>query len=101
FVEIEFESPDEVEKFLKLYKKLKKLLRDGDGIVVMLDNFTPRDIRKVIQPLTQAGIFVELSGGINERNVTKYNIAGVSAISSGSITSRADNLDFSLQVTKK
>lgn len=101
FVEIEFESPDEVNEFLKLYKKIKKLLREGDGIVVMLDNFTPRDIRNVIQPLIQAGIFVELSGGINERNISKYNIAGVSAISSGSITSQANNLDFSMQVDKK
>lgn len=101
FVEIEFESPEEVEGFLKLYEKLKKLLREGDGIVVMLDNFTPRDVKKVIKPLTEAGIFVELSGGINERNISRYNIAGISAVSSGSITTQAPNLDFSLQVSNK
>lgn len=101
FVEIEFESPEEVKGFLSLYEKLKKLLREGDGIVVMLDNFTPRDVKKVIKPLAQAGIFVELSGGINERNISRYNIVGVSAVSSGSITTQANNLDFSLQVVNK
>ncbi len=101
FVEIEFESPKEVEGFLGLHEKLKKLLREGDGIVVMLDNFTPADVKKVIMSLTEAGIFVELSGGINERNISRYNIAGISAISSGSITTQAPNLDFSLQVIDK
>lgn len=101
FAEIELESPKEVEGFLGIYKKFKKKLRDGDGIVVMLDNFTPSDVRKVIKPLAEAGIFVELSGGINERNISRYNIAGVSAISSGSITTQAHNLDFSLQVANK
>lgn len=98
FVEVEVESVEEAENFLKQYETLKKQLRDGDGVVVMLDNFTPAQIRKVIKPLTEAGIFVELSGGINERNVSRYNIAGVSAISSGAITTRADNLDLSLQI---
>lgn len=101
FVEIELESPKEVEGFLEIYEKLKKMLREGDGIVVMLDNFTPVEIKKVIQPLAQAGIFVELSGGINEKNIARYNIAGVSAISSGSITTQAPNLDFSMQVAAK
>ncbi len=98
FVEIEFESPEEVKGFLKIYGSLKKYLREGDAIIVMLDNFTPSDVKKVIKPLVEEGIFVELSGGINERNISRFNIAGVSAISSGSITSQAGNLDFSLQI---
>ena len=101
FIEIEFESPEEVKKFLTIYGRLKKLLREGDGIVVMLDNFAPKDVKKVIKPLAEAGLFVELSGGISEKNVSRYNIAGISAISSGSITSQAPNLDFSLQIADK
>lgn len=100
FLELELESVDEVKKFLKTYTSLKKLLRDGDGMVVMLDNFSPAEVKKVIKPLTEAGIFVELSGGINEGNISKYNIAGIFAISSGSITTQAHNLDFSLQISK-
>jgi len=99
FLEVELQSVKQVEEFLTLFKKLKKILREEDVIVVMLDNFTPRDIRKVIVPLVQAELFVELSGGVNERNIARYNIAGISAISSGSLTTRADNLDISLEVT--
>lgn len=101
FIEIEFESPDEVRSFMEHYDKFKKYLPKGDTMVAMLDNFTPADVKKVIQSLAEAGILVELSGGINERNITRYNIAGVSAISSGSITTQAPNLDFSLQVVDK
>jgi len=101
FVELEFESPEEVEGFLVVYPKLKKYLREGDGVVAMLDNFTPSDVKKVIKELVKADIFVELSGGISERNVSRYNIVGVSAISSGSITTQAPNLDFSLQIVDK
>ena len=101
FIEIEFESPEEVKSFLAIYEKMKKLLPEGDEVIVMLDNFTPADIRKVIKPLTEAGLLVELSGGINEKNISRFNIAGISAISSGSITSRAPNLDFSLEIIDK
>lgn len=98
FLEIELQSVPQVEEFLGLFGKLKKLLREEDEIVVMLDNFSPRDVRKVIKPLVEARLYVELSGGISERNVARYNIAGVSAISSGALTARADNLDISLDV---
>ena len=101
FIEVELESPEEVKGFLERYEKLKKYLREGDGVVVMLDNFAPRDIRKIITSLSEAELFVELSGGINERNIQRYNIAGVSAISSGAITTKAPNLDISLQVIPK
>ncbi|MBN2306499.1 carboxylating nicotinate-nucleotide diphosphorylase [Candidatus Peregrinibacteria bacterium] len=101
FTEIEFESPEEVKGFLDIHEKLKKYLRKEDKVVVMLDNFTPGDIKKVVKPLAKAGFIVELSGGINEKNISRYNIVGVSAISSGSITTEAPNLDFSLQIVDK
>ena len=101
FVEIEFESPEEVNDFLSIYGKLKKYLREEETVMVMLDNFKPADIKKVIRQLVREGLFVELSGGINERNISRFNIAGVSAVSSGSITSQANNLDFSLQIADK
>ena len=99
FVEIELETIKEVNEFLKLYEDLKRHLREGDGVVVMLDNFSPKDVKKVIKKLKDAGIFVELSGGINERNISRYNITGVSAISSGSITTQVGNLDMSMRIT--
>jgi nicotinate-nucleotide pyrophosphorylase (carboxylating) len=101
FVELELESPKEVEGFLSLYEKLKIYLRKGEKIVVMLDNFTPSQVKEVVKSLRRENILVELSGGINERNVARYHIAGVSAISSGAITTQATCLDFSLQVVDK
>jgi len=98
FLEVELQSVTMVEEFLEIFKKLSKSLRENDDVAVMLDNFGPRDVRKVIKPLVDARLFVELSGGVNERNIARYNIAGISAISSGSLTSRADNLDFSLEI---
>jgi len=98
FVEIELETPKQVEEFLGIYEKLKKVTKGSKEVVVMLDNFTPAQIRKVIKPLNKAGLFVELSGGINTRNISRYNIGGVSAISSGAITSQVHNLDMSLNI---
>jgi len=98
FVEIEFETLEQVETFLELYEKLKKVTKGNQEVAVMLDNFTPAQIKKVVKPLKKAGVHVELSGGINEKNISRYNIGGVSAISSGAITTQAGNLDMSLNV---
>lgn len=100
FLEVELQSVQEAEEFLGLFRKMNRTLGEKAQVVAMLDNFTPRDIRKVIKSLADAGLFVEVSGGVNERNITRYNIAGVSAISSGALTTRADNLDMSLQITR-
>lgn len=100
FVEIEMEKPEQVDQFLELYeKKLKKITKDSQEVVVLLDNFTPAQIKKVVKPLKLAGLHVELSGGINERNISRYNIGGITAISSGALTTQAPNLDLSLELS--
>ncbi|MDH5596497.1 MAG: carboxylating nicotinate-nucleotide diphosphorylase [Candidatus Peregrinibacteria bacterium] len=98
FIEIELESINQVHEFLMHYEPLKKKLNVQDSVIVMLDNFTPSMIKKVLEPLKKAGAIIELSGGINESNISRYSIAGVSAISSGVITTKAHNLDISLEV---
>jgi len=98
FVEIELESEDQINDFLGTYYSLKKIVKDRKGVVVMLDNFTPAQIKKFIKPLKQAGVAIEVSGGITEKNISRYNIAGVSAISSGAITMTAGHLDMNMQV---
>jgi nicotinate-nucleotide pyrophosphorylase len=93
---------EQVTEFLEVYEKLKKITKGQEEVAVMLDNFMPAQIKKIIKPLKAAGVHVELSGGINERNISRYNIGGVSAISSGAITTQAHNLDMSLvMVTAK
>jgi len=98
FVEIELESEEQVNDFLGTYYSLKKVVKDRKGVVVMLDNFTPAQVKKFIKPLRKVGVAVEVSGGITEKNISRYNIAGVSAISSGAITMSPEHLDMNMQV---
>ncbi len=96
FVEVELESEAQVMEFLDIHHALQKFTKDHENLVVMLDNFKPAQIATVITPLKKAGLQVELSGGINEKNIIHYNIVGVDAISSSSLTMSAPGLDLSL-----
>jgi len=62
----------------------------------MLDNFSPDTVKRAISLLKQSKILIEISGSINEYNIDKYAIKGVSAISSGAVTMKASSLDISL-----
>lgn len=94
FVEIELESVAQVLEFEKISKELEL----PSNVVVMLDNFTPLNVKKAVLILRSLNVLIEVSGGINERNIKKYAIKGVSAISSGSITNKAGALDLSLLI---
>jgi nicotinate-nucleotide pyrophosphorylase (carboxylating) len=97
FIEIEFETEKGVRKFLEFYGGLKCRL-SAVKVVVMLDNFKPDAIKRVLPEIKQMGLDVELSGGINEDNIKSYAIKGVSAVSSGAITMKAGALDMSLHI---
>ena len=96
FTEIELDNLNQVkifsENFVKSYR--------NKNIVVMLDNFNPDDIKKAVGILRKTGVPIEVSGGINEKNIINYAIKGISAISSGSITNKAPALDFSLNILR-
>ena len=108
FIEIELENLNEIMDFIMIYNQIKKELKIKKQIVVMLDNFSPDTVKRAVSLLqkspsdpTLAGagkVLIEVSGGINEDNISKYAIKGVSAISSGAITGRAPNLDISLNI---
>jgi len=70
--------------------------------IIMLDNFSPRLIRKTLKELEKkklrGKILVEASGGINEKNVLEFAAAGVDVLSLGEITQDARALDISLEV---
>ncbi len=63
---------------------------------LMLDNFSPEDIRNAVK-LKKVGMTFEVSGGINQNNFKNYLISGVDAISMGSLTYGAPMLDLSLK----
>ncbi len=70
--------------------------------IIMLDNFTPIQIKKAIQVLKNQKlrnkILLEASGGINLKNITTYGKTGVDIISVGSITNSVKGIDMSLEI---
>lgn len=70
--------------------------------IIMLDNFSPEQIKKTIQFLKKEKlrnkVKLEASGGINEKNIAKYGKTGVDFISVGNITNSIKGIDFSLEI---
>mgnify|MGYP001601974400 FL=1 len=93
--EIEVENLSELRKALAF-----------DPNIIMLDNFSPKEVRQAVRLLAQLfpkktnRPFIELSGGICLKNISRYAIKGVDFISLGSLTHSSHALDLSLEITK-
>ncbi|QLH03266.1 nicotinate-nucleotide diphosphorylase (carboxylating) [Nitrosopumilus cobalaminigenes] len=78
------------------------LAAEEGATIIMLDNFTPSQIKKTIQILKnhklRNKVMLEASGGINSKNITKYGQTGVDIISVGSITNSVKGIDMSLEI---
>ncbi len=85
-IEIEVRNLDE----------LKQALTAG-AEVVMLDNFTPDQVKEAIL-MKPKGTVYEVSGGISLSNIDPYILEGLDVISVGSITHSVKALDLSLLV---
>jgi nicotinate-nucleotide pyrophosphorylase (carboxylating) len=72
--------------------------------IIMLDNFSPKQIEKAIKSMKQAGFFgkvlLEASGGITTENIMEFASIGVNLVSLGEITDSAKSLDISMEITK-
>jgi len=92
-VEVEVSSPEEA----------LEAARAGADIV-MLDNFTPQQVRRAIELLEGEGlrdrVVVEVSGGVTLENIEEYARAGPDVISLGAITHSARAIDMSLEVVE-
>jgi nicotinate-nucleotide pyrophosphorylase (carboxylating) len=87
-VEIEVQDLNEFNTVLKL----------GKGLVdiVMLDNFSIENIKKAVK-LNNKTFTIEVSGGVNYRNIDIYrNVKGIDIISVGALTHSIRSLDLSL-----
>ena len=78
------------------------LAASSGATIVMLDNFSPVQIKKTITALQKKKlrnkVKLEASGGINSKNITAYAKTGVDMISVGYITNSVKSLDLSLEV---
>jgi nicotinate-nucleotide pyrophosphorylase (carboxylating) len=95
-------------KYLKAHKKdlkieievrgfaeLEEVLSHGKVDRIMLDNFTPDDIRKALK-IIDGKYETEASGGITENSIRAYAETGVDFISVGALTHHIRSLDMSL-----
>jgi len=72
--------------------------------IIMLDNFSPKQIEKAVKLLKKERFFgkvlLEASGRITAENILAYASTGVNILSLGEITNSAKVLDISLEITK-
>jgi nicotinate-nucleotide pyrophosphorylase (carboxylating) len=100
-----------IKKAKKRYKKFEveventkdAVLAASEGAsIIMLDNFTPSQIKKTIVVLKNKKlrdkVLLEASGGINSKNISEYGKTGVDIISIGSITNSVKGIDVSLEI---
>lgn len=85
-----------IEIEVKNIAELKEAIAAG-AEVIMLDNFSPDLVKEAVK-LKPASVLFEVSGGINESNISSYLIEGLDVISVGSITHSVTAIDLSLLV---
>jgi nicotinate-nucleotide pyrophosphorylase (carboxylating) len=90
-----------VECEAKSEKEAIEAIKAGADIV-MLDNFTPAQAARTIKAITKIGLrkkaLIEISGGVNHKNIRQYAKARPDYISMGHITHSPKAVDFSLEI---
>ena len=72
--------------------------------IVMLDNFSPKQVKAAGEALRAAGfnkVLLEVSGGINGKSLLEYASAHIDIISLGELTHSVKALDISLEIVKE
>lgn len=87
-IEVETRNLDEVKRVLEAAK--------GKVFRIMLDNFSPEQIREALT-LTEGKVETEASGGISLDNIEAYAQTGVDYVSVGALIHQARSLDLSLK----
>jgi nicotinate-nucleotide pyrophosphorylase (carboxylating) len=78
---------------------VKKVLAHGKVNRIMLDNFTSALVKQAVT-LIKGKYETEASGGITEKTIRNYALAGVDFISVGALTHHVKSLDLSLKAVK-
>jgi len=80
------------------FDELNKVLAFGNVDRIMLDNFTPAEIKKALT-LIDGKYETEASGGITSDTIVGFAETGVDYISVGALTHHIKSLDLSLKAT--
>ncbi|HDJ34101.1 MAG TPA: carboxylating nicotinate-nucleotide diphosphorylase [Bacteroidetes bacterium] len=81
-------------------EEVKLILETGGADRIMLDNFTPKDLRQAVK-LIGGRTETEASGNITLQNIREYAETGVDFISVGALTHHIKCLDMSLKASKQ
>ncbi len=84
-----------IEIEVRNFDELNEVLETGGVNRIMLDNFSPEEIRKALT-LIKGKYETEASGGIGIDNIRRYAETGVDFISVGALTHQIRSLDISI-----
>jgi nicotinate-nucleotide pyrophosphorylase (carboxylating) len=84
-----------IEIEVRNFDELNEVLETGGVHRIMLDNFSPDEIRKALE-LINGKYETEASGGIGIDNIRRYAETGVDYISVGALTHQIRSLDISI-----
>ena len=77
------------------FRELEQVIKHGGVHRIMLDNFTPEELKKAIARIDKK-YETEASGGISLETIREYGKSGVDYISVGALTHQIKSLDMSL-----
>ncbi len=78
------------------FEELEEVLETGGVDRIMLDNFTPGELRKALE-MINGKYETEASGGITSETIRAFAETGVDFISMGALTHQIKSLDISLK----
>ena len=81
------------------FSELEQVLKVGKVHRIMLDNFTPQDLKRAVE-IINGKYETEASGGINLQTIRSFAETGVDYISVGALTHQIKSLDLSLIAIK-
>ena len=80
-------------------QELKEVLKHGGVDIIMLDNFSFKDLKLGVA-LINGKFKTEASGGITLKTIKDYALCGVDYVSVGALTHSVKNMDLSLKAVK-
>jgi nicotinate-nucleotide pyrophosphorylase (carboxylating) len=89
-----------IEIEVRNFEELDKVLSHGGVDRIMLDNFSPQDLRRAVEIIDNR-YETEASGGITADTIEAYAATGVDFISVGALTHHINSLDMSLKAEIK